>query len=61
MTPALGYALVSYLLLTVFPFSINQMREALDREDAESFSLWVFVASMVAGLPFMVVTLATDT
>lgn len=60
MTPALGYALVSYLLLTVFPFSINQMREALDREDAESFSLWVFVASMVAGLPFMVVTLATD-
>ena len=59
MMQALGYALVSYLLLTVFPFSIDQMRKALDREDAESFSIWVFVASMLAGLPFMVVTFAT--
>lgn len=59
MMPALGYALVFYLLLTVFPFSIDQMRAALEREDAESFSLWVFIASMLAGLPFMVVTLAT--
>lgn len=36
--PGLGYALVAYLLLTVFPLAIDQMRKALDREDSESFS-----------------------
>jgi hypothetical protein len=46
-------------ILIVFPFSINQMRVALDREDIESFSIWVFIAAFVAGLPFMIVTLAT--
>ncbi len=56
---ALQYALVACLLLIVFPLSINQMRLALDKEDIESFSLWVFIASMVAGLPFMIMTLAT--
>jgi hypothetical protein len=56
---ALEYAFVSCLLLIVFPFSINQMRAALDREDIESFSIWVFIAAFVAGLPFMIVTLAT--
>lgn len=59
MMTVLQYALIVCLLLIGFPFSINQMRVALDREDIESFSIWVFVASMVAGLPFMIVTLAT--
>lgn len=58
---AIQYALVSCLLLIVFPFSLNQMRVALDREDIESFSLWVFIASIIAGLPLMIMTIATVT
>jgi hypothetical protein len=35
------------------------MKVALDSEDIESFSMWVFIASIIAGLPFMIMTLAT--
>lgn len=55
----LKYAFVVTLLWIVFPFSIVQMKVALDREDIKSFSVWVFVACFVAGLPFMIMTLAT--
>ncbi len=55
----LEYAFVIALLWVVFPLSINQMRVALDREDIEGFSIWVFISSFIAGLPFMVMTLAS--
>jgi len=57
MMSLLHYGVVLTLVLIVFPVSIKQMKTALDREDVESFSRWVFVASFVAGLPFMVMTL----
>lgn len=58
MMTLLQYALVSCLLLIVFPFSLNQMRVAQGSEDIESFSLWVFIASIIAGLPLMIMTIA---
>lgn len=55
----LEYAFIVTLLMTVFPFSVNQMKVAIVQEDNKSFSVWVFITSFVAGLPFMIMTLAT--
>lgn len=55
----LEYALIIASLWIVFPFSIIQMKVALNREDINSFSMWVFITCFVAGLPFMIMTLAT--
>jgi hypothetical protein len=52
------YAFVFALVLTVLPFSIVQMEVALNQEgDVEAFCLWVCIAGLMAGLPFMVTTM----
>lgn len=55
------YLVVIALLLIVFPFAITRMQSALVQEDTKSFSLWVFITCFLAGVPFMVMTLATAT
>lgn len=55
----LDYLVVITLLLTLFPLAITQMKSALVQEDIKTFSVWVFVTCFLAGLPFMVMTLAT--
>jgi len=55
----LEYAFIITLLWLLFPLSIIRMKVAVDREDIKSFSIWMFIACFVAGLPFMVMTLAT--
>ncbi|WP_143167700.1 hypothetical protein [Chroogloeocystis siderophila] len=57
----LDYCVVITLLLTVFPLAITQMKSAIAHEDIKSFSVWVFITCFIAGLPFMVMTLATAT
>ncbi|WP_104545996.1 hypothetical protein [Chroococcidiopsis sp. TS-821] len=57
----LDYFVVITLLLTVFPLAITQMKSAIAQEDIQSFSVWVFITCFLAGLPFMVMTLATAT
>lgn len=57
----LDYFIVIALLLTLFPLAISQMKSALVQEDIKTFSVWVFVTCFLAGLPFMVMTLATAT
>lgn len=47
-------ASVLMLLLVVFPFAIFQMGAALEQEDIEVFYIWTCVASLIAGLPFMI-------
>ncbi|MCA1992446.1 MAG: hypothetical protein LDL41_10480 [Coleofasciculus sp. S288] len=51
---SLEIAFVLILLLMVFPFTMVQMRAAIDQEDIEVFYIWMCVASAIAGLPFMV-------
>jgi len=57
----LDYLVVITLLLTLFPLAITQMKSALVQEGIKTFSVWVFVTCFLAGLPFMVMTLATVT
>ncbi|MUL35375.1 hypothetical protein [Gloeocapsopsis dulcis] len=57
----LDYFVVITLLLTLFPLAITEMKSALVHEDIKTFSVWVFVTCFLAGLPFMVMTLATVT
>ncbi|AFZ29097.1 hypothetical protein ABN584_22175 [Gloeocapsa sp. BRSZ] len=57
----LDYFVVITLLLTVFPLAITQMKSAIAQEDIKSFSVWVFITCFLAGLPFMVMTVATAT
>ena len=56
--PSLEYAFVFTLLLVSFPFSMTQMEVALDQEDIEAFCLWLCLACLFSGLPFMLTTLA---
>lgn len=52
---SLAYMFVCGLVFTVLPFSIAQIEIALNQDgDLERFCLWVCIASVVAGLPFMV-------
>ena len=53
----LDQAFVLTLVLTLFPFSLAQMRFTFDEEDIEGFCVWVLVASFMVGLPFMVMIL----
>ncbi|HAX79419.1 MAG TPA: hypothetical protein DCY88_27230 [Cyanobacteria bacterium UBA11372] len=53
MMSASESAVFLMLLLLLFPFSIVQMKSALDQEDLEGFYIWTCVASFIAGLPFM--------
>lgn len=55
----LEYALIIASLWIVFAFSIIQIKVTLNQEDINSFSVWVFITSFVASLPFMIMTLAT--
>ncbi|MBE9189160.1 hypothetical protein IQ230_02015 [Gloeocapsopsis crepidinum LEGE 06123] len=57
----LDYLVVITILLTLFPLAITKMKSALVQEDIKTFSVWVFVTCFLAGLPFMVMTLATAT
>lgn len=52
--PSLESALIFTLLITTFPFSMAQMEVALDQEDMEAFYLWMCLACLVAGVPFIV-------
>ncbi|MDX2099374.1 MAG: hypothetical protein SFW36_16470 [Leptolyngbyaceae cyanobacterium bins.59] len=47
------YALMSVLVVTAFPFSMVQMGVSLDEADLEGFSLWVCIASLLAGIPVL--------
>jgi hypothetical protein len=52
------YAFVFALVLTVLPFAMVQMEVSLNQdEDVEAFCLWVCLAGLMAGLPFMVTTM----
>lgn len=55
------YLVVIALILIVFPFAITRMQSAFAQEDMKNFSLWVFITCFLAGVPFMVMTLATAT
>ncbi|MFB2879639.1 hypothetical protein [Floridanema aerugineum] len=57
MMLALEYIVIAVLLLVIFPFSMVQMGTALEQEDLESFCVWTFLASPIAGLPLMTVLL----
>ncbi|GAB4368201.1 MAG: hypothetical protein Kow00121_07140 [Elainellaceae cyanobacterium] len=42
------------LVLIAFPFSLVQLEIALNQNyDMEAFTLWTFIAGMMAGIPFM--------
>lgn len=46
------------LVLTVFPFALVQLEVSLNHHyDIEAFALWVFIAGMMAGIPFMITTM----
>ncbi|XWK90233.1 MAG: hypothetical protein U7127_09340 [Phormidium sp.] len=57
MMLALEYIVIAALLLVIFPLSMVQMGTALEQEDLESFCVWTFLASTIAGLPLMTVLL----
>jgi hypothetical protein len=43
------------LVFTVLPFSLVQLEISLNQDhDIEAFTLWVFIAGILAGIPFMV-------
>lgn len=57
----LEYAIVATLVLIVFPLSIIKMKSALVQENIHSFGVWVFITSLIASLPFIVMTVSTAT
>ena len=52
--PSLESALLFTVLITTLPFSMAQMEVALNQEDMEGFCLWMCLACLVAGAPFIV-------
>lgn len=51
----LEYFCLIGLVLVAFPFSLVQLEIALNQNyDVEAFTIWTFIAGMMAGIPFMV-------
>lgn len=55
----LDYLLVLTLSLATFPFSMSQIKAALEQEDLEAFCLWLCLAGFGAGLPLFVTVAST--
>lgn len=49
------HAFVFLVVLALFPWSLLQMECNLSEDDLEGFCFWLFIASFMAGLPFMTI------
>lgn len=54
----LHYGIVITSVLIAFPVAVNRMKVALDRDEIDSFSGWLFLTACVAVLPMMALALA---